>query len=110
MILSIILFPDDSFVNIVAISFTALILTELANIILEIEKYHWAMVVSQILSVISYLVSMVILQSYFDLDYIMTGWFLAKVLVIFLASFGPICIGTVLKRRIDPEEHQKLNR
>lgn len=46
MLLSIILFPDDSFINIVAITFTALILTELANILLEIETYHWAMLVS----------------------------------------------------------------
>jgi hypothetical protein len=40
----------------------------------------------------------------------MTGMFLGRVLVIFIASFGPIFIGTVIKRRIDPEEHQKLHR
>jgi phospholipid-translocating ATPase len=47
MLLAILLFMDSNFVNIIAITFTALVLTEWLNIATEIEKWHVFMVISE---------------------------------------------------------------
>lgn len=64
MLVAIFLF-EDSFLNIVSITFTTLILTELLNVAFEIHKWHWLMLVSQIVTLAIYILSMALLTSYF---------------------------------------------
>lgn len=59
---------DSSMYNIVSITFTVLILTELLNVAFEIHTWHWMMIVSEVLTLILYFVSMVILKSYFGIS------------------------------------------
>jgi hypothetical protein len=56
---------EESFLNIVSITFTTLIFTELLNVAFEIHTWHYLMVLSEVVTVIIYILSMVILQSYF---------------------------------------------
>lgn len=64
MILSIYLF-QERFVNVVAITFTSLILSELLNVAIEIQKWKKIMILSELFSVLCYFTSMALLKSYF---------------------------------------------
>eukprot|EP01126_Amoeba_proteus_P066858 TRINITY_DN9759_c0_g2_i10.p1 TRINITY_DN9759_c0_g2~~TRINITY_DN9759_c0_g2_i10.p1 ORF type:complete len:863 (-),score=158.12 TRINITY_DN9759_c0_g2_i10:45-2633(-) len=107
MLVAIFLF-DSSLYNIVSITFTVLIFTELINVAFEIHTWHWMMIVSEILTLILYLVSMVILKSYFDMSFILTWSFLGKVSAITAVTALPIGIGKFMKRRCDPPAYLKL--
>lgn len=56
---------EDEFIHIVAISFTALILTELLMVALTVRKWHWLMVLAEVGSLGLYIASMLILKEYF---------------------------------------------
>lgn len=64
MILSIWLF-ENQFVNIVSISFTALVLNELLMVALEINTWHRLMILSEVATLFIYVGSMVFLPTYF---------------------------------------------
>lgn len=101
MLLSIFLF-DHSFLRIISITFTALLLTELLMVALEIHRWRfpmliaqvpphfsWAMFsapscadaksVSQVLSLVAYAIAILLLPSYFDVGFIFSGPFWIKV-------------------------------
>ena len=56
---------DTEFTHAVSISFTSLILTELIMVALTIRTWHWAMLLSEALSVAIYVVTLLIFQDYF---------------------------------------------
>lgn len=56
---------ESEFVHVVAISFTALILTELLMVALTIRTWHWLMVVAEFLSLGCYVASLAFLNEYF---------------------------------------------
>lgn len=56
---------ESEFLHVVAISFTALILTELLMVALTIRTWHWLMVVAEFLSLGCYLASLAFLNEYF---------------------------------------------
>jgi phospholipid-translocating ATPase len=64
MILAIILF-ERNFSNIVSITFTSLILCELLNVALEVHQWHGYMIGAQLLSIVIYIASLFVLDSYF---------------------------------------------
>ncbi|PKY42453.1 phospholipid-translocating P-type ATPase [Rhizophagus irregularis] len=107
MIMSIVLFEDE-FINIVSISFTALILNELLMVALEINTWHRLMVLSEIITLAIYIVSMIFLPTYFDLTFILTETFVWKVLVITAISSLPLYIVKFLRRRYSPPSYLKL--
>jgi len=108
MILAIALF-EDNFLNIVAISFTSLILVELLNVALEINKWHILMVVSEIVSILMYIASMFLLRSYFDVTFIFTSAFAWKVAVITSVSCLPPAMFTFAYRKYSPPAHSKVS-
>lgn len=55
---------ESEFVHIVAISFTSLILTELLMVALTIQTWHWLMIVAELLSLASYIASLVFLHEF----------------------------------------------
>jgi len=109
MLLSIFLF-DDSFLRIISITFTSLLLTELLMVALEIQKWKLLMIVSQILSLAAYVLSFFLLPTYFDVGYIFSGSFWLKVTVITLVSCLPVTIGKWLQRRCSPPAYLKIAR
>uniref|UniRef100_G1U7K1 Phospholipid-transporting ATPase n=1 Tax=Oryctolagus cuniculus TaxID=9986 RepID=G1U7K1_RABIT len=56
---------ESEFVHVVAISFTALILTELLMVALTVRTWHWLMVVAELLSLGCYVASLAFLNEYF---------------------------------------------
>lgn len=99
---------EESFLNIVSITFTTLIFTELLNVAFEIHTWHYLMVLSEVISLFIYILSMVVLQSYFDITFITTWAFIWKVLVITLLSCLPVYLTKFIKRKLDPPAYSKL--
>lgn len=58
---------DDEFIHIVAISFTALILTELIMVALTVRKWHYIIFLAELVSLGLYLASLLLLSGYFGL-------------------------------------------
>ncbi|TRY88260.1 hypothetical protein DNTS_022639 [Danionella cerebrum] len=111
---------DQEFVHVVAISFTALILTELLMVALTIRTWHWLMVLAQLISLGCYLASLAFLNEYFgigrvtlgaflDLTFITTWVFVWKVCLITLVSCLPLYIIKYLKRKFSPPSYSKLS-
>ncbi|KYR01728.1 hypothetical protein DLAC_01739 [Tieghemostelium lacteum] len=108
MLLSIILF-ESSLNNIVSITFTSLILCELLNVATEIHTWHKAMIISLIVTLLSYLITMMIPQvTAFELSFILSWEFIWKVFVITLVSCLPLYVIRFISRKIDPPSYSKL--
>ncbi|KAA1475730.1 phospholipid-translocating P-type ATPase [Dentipellis sp. KUC8613] len=107
MILSLVLFENE-FLNIVAISFTSLILNELIMVALEVTIWHIYMVISEIVTLLIYAVSIVFLPEYFDLGFVMSPRFVWKVAVIVAISALPLYIIKLIKSRVAPAASSKL--
>ncbi|XP_066208424.1 probable phospholipid-transporting ATPase IIB isoform X3 [Saccopteryx leptura] len=99
---------ESEFVHVVAISFTALILTELLMVALTIRTWHWLMVVAQFLSLGCYVASLAFLNEYFDIAFITTVTFVWKVSAITVVSCLPLYILKYLKRKLSPPSYSKL--
>ena len=56
---------ESEFVHVVAISFTALVLTELLMVALTVRTWHWLTVVAELLSLGCYVASLAFLNEYF---------------------------------------------
>ncbi|XP_061110932.1 probable phospholipid-transporting ATPase IIB isoform X2 [Conger conger] len=99
---------ESEFVHVVAISFTALIITELLMVALTVRTWHWLMVFGEFLSLACYLASLAFLTEYFDPSFITTKEFLWKVSAITLVSCLPLYIIKYLKRKLSPSSYSKL--
>ncbi|XP_070575156.1 probable phospholipid-transporting ATPase IIB isoform X2 [Ptychodera flava] len=99
---------EDEFIHIVAISFTALILTELLMVALTIRTWHWLMIAAEFLSLVIYIASLFIFKDYFDPAFFLTWTFVWKVVVITLISCVPLYILKYLRRRFSPPSYSKL--
>ncbi|KAK0077437.1 hypothetical protein PV325_003959 [Microctonus aethiopoides] len=100
---------EDEFIHIVAISFSALVLTELIMVALTIRTWHHIMVFAELISLALYLLSLFVLRDYFDADFITTTDFLWKVLVITLISCLPLYILKFLRKKFSPPSYTKLS-
>ncbi|KAH9914070.1 aminophospholipid-transporting P-type ATPase [Epithele typhae] len=107
MIMSLVLFENE-FLNIVSISFTALILNELIMVALEITTWHIYMALSIIVTLVIYAVSMAFLQEYFDLAFVFSTRFVWKVAVIVAISAFPLYIIKFIRSRVAPAASSKL--
>ncbi|CAD6899230.1 unnamed protein product [Tilletia controversa] len=107
MILSLLLFENE-FLNIVSISFTALVLNELIMVALEITTWHIYMFVSEIATLFFYCISIAFLPEFFDLNFVLTTRFLWKTVVIVAVSSFPLYILREVKARLSPPSYSKL--
>jgi phospholipid-translocating ATPase len=107
MIISLVLFENE-FLNIVAISFTALILNELIMVALEITIWRVYMIISEVVTLCIYAFSMAFLPEYFDLSFVFSVRFGWKVAVIVGISALPLWIIKMIKSRVAPEATTKL--
>ncbi|KIJ34965.1 hypothetical protein M422DRAFT_181491 [Sphaerobolus stellatus SS14] len=107
MIMSLLLFENE-FLNIVAISFTALILNELIMVALEITTWHIYMILAEIATFFLYAISMVFLPEYFDLTFVLSVRFAWKVAVIVAFSSLPLYIIKLIQSRVAPAASSKL--
>ncbi|TIA92065.1 hypothetical protein E3P81_01659 [Wallemia ichthyophaga] len=113
MIMTLVLFENE-FLNIVAISFTSLIVNELIMVALEITTWHHYMVIAEIVTLIIYILSMVLLPEYFgmslaDLSFVFSFRFVWKVAVIVAVSSLPLYAYKAFKSRFAPANYAKLS-
>ncbi|KAI7690094.1 putative phospholipid-transporting ATPase IIB [Sarcoptes scabiei] len=104
---SILLFNDE-FIHVVAITFTAVILTELLMLALTVRTWHWLMIVAELTSFSSYLLTLILAPQFFDEKFIQSRDFLWKVTLMTLISCLPLYLLKFLHRKIAPPSHQKL--
>ncbi|CAH1109702.1 unnamed protein product [Psylliodes chrysocephalus] len=100
---------EDEFIHIVAISFTSLILTELIMVALNIRTWHYLMVLAELFSLGLYALSLVVLNDYFDSEFIRTKDFFWKVVIITLISCLPLYILKFLRKKFSPPSYSKLS-
>jgi len=108
MIMSLLLFENE-FLNIVAISFTALVFNELIMVALEITTWHIYMVIAEIVTLFFYVISMTFLPEYFDLSFVISTRFAWKVALIVAVSSLPLYIIKVVRSRLNPATFTKLS-
>jgi phospholipid-translocating ATPase len=107
MILSLLLFENE-FLNIVSISFTALVVNELIMVALEITTWHVYMILSEIVTLFFYFVSIVFLPEFFDLGFVLSYRFLWKTAVIVAVSSLPLYVWREVRNRLAPPSYSKL--
>ncbi|KAI1722526.1 aph-1 protein [Ditylenchus destructor] len=93
---------DSDFIHVVSISFSALIITELIMVAMTVHTWHWAMLVAQILSLSLYGASLLILDKYFDRQFVLSWVFVTKTTAITLVSCVPLYVIKFLRRRFSP--------
>jgi phospholipid-translocating ATPase len=111
MVFSVYVLWDDEYfttLHLSAISFSALILTELLMVAVEVHVWHWMMVAAQTCSIAFYLASIVVLQDTFDHALMLQWNFIGRVLAVTLVSCLPVTIGKWLKRKIAPAPYSKI--
>jgi phospholipid-translocating ATPase len=108
MFLALLLFEDE-FIHVVAISFTALILTELTMVALTIRTWHPLMPLAELASILIYILSLVVLKDYFDADFVKSVQFVWKTLLITGVSCLPLYFIKFLRKRFSPPSYQKLS-
>ncbi|CAE6437407.1 unnamed protein product [Rhizoctonia solani] len=107
MIMSLLLFENE-FLNIVAISFTALVLNELIMVALEITTWHLYMVIAEIVTLVFYAISIAFLPEYFDLSFVLSWRFAWKVTLIVCVSSVPLWLIKTVRSRVRPATYSKL--
>ena len=108
MLLGIVLFKD-SFVNIIIINFSALLLIEFLNLHTEIRKGDFLVYSCMVLSFMIYVASVWIFKEYFDLNSIGI-MFILKVIAITAVAWIPIHLIKWITEKINPSEASKINR
>jgi phospholipid-translocating ATPase len=107
MILGMLLFSDN-FINVVSITFTALILCELFNVVLSIKTWVKFMVYSLLGSALLYIISIFALTTYFDITFVLTIEFIWKVAFITAVACIPPALIQFAARKLNPGEHLKV--
>lgn len=106
MVMSLMMF-EQSFVRIVTITFTALILSEILNVLATIHHLNRYIFGSQVLTLLLYWLSLLLFRNYLDTSRIDSD-FLYKVALIVSASWLPIFLVRCIRKRIAPTEEDKI--
>ena len=94
---------DQSFVNIVTITFTTLICIEMLNILSEVTQIRRMMVISIILTLLIYIASIIIFRQYILVSYI-DGTFILKVCILTLVTWLPLQVFNKVMMKCDPTQ------
>ena len=97
-----------SFGSLVALSFTTLILNELAMVALEINTWNKAMLYSELVTLAIYIGSVPFLSEYFDMAYVSSLRFYWQCAVILTVSLLPIWAAKAINRRLRPPTYAKV--
>ena len=92
---------DQSFVNIVSITFTVLICIEMLNVLSEVTRIRWEMTISILLTIAIYIGSIALFRQYFQVSYI-DGPFLLKVTLLTLITWFPLEVFKKIMEKCDP--------
>jgi len=102
MVMSLLLF-EQSFVRIVTITFSSLIISEVLNVISTIHRMNRYIFGSLVLTLFIYWLSLILFRNYLDTSKIDDD-FLEKVGLIVCVSWLPIFIIRCIRKRLSPTE------
>ncbi|KAK0268996.1 putative aminophospholipid-translocase [Friedmanniomyces endolithicus] len=97
-----------AFRRMVMVSYTALILNEVLMVCSEITTWHPIMICSVLGTLGLYFGSFPFLGGYFDLAYLLELGFWWRVAAVTAASWGPVVVGKVIRRRVRPPSARKV--
>ena len=103
-----IVFKSTIFLNIVTVTFTGLIYLEILNVYMEINKYHWFMLVALGATFIVYTLCIVLMRNIFDTSQLEFLTFV-YILIMAIVAWAPFFITSKLKKCIFPKVVEKLN-
>lgn len=92
---------EDSFTQIVTITFTSLILIEILNVHTVLTRFNKIVFISQIITLIVYFFSIILLKDQIIVSAIDLT-FIRRVVTIVLVAWLPIQIINYLRRKLDP--------
>ena len=98
---------ENSFTNIVTITFSALIVIEMLNILSEVHLFKPAMIISIILTIVVYFFTIISFRTIIMTEYIDAAYML-KIAITCLVCWAPINIFNYVMGRIDPNQEQKI--
>ena len=98
---------NDSYVNIVTITFSALICIEILNVYTQINNYNMQMMLLQVCTAFTYFMSILLLKSYFETSYMDTVFFL-KVGVIAMITWAPIQVLYLTMEWVQPSDTNRV--
>ncbi|GME79971.1 unnamed protein product [Ambrosiozyma monospora] len=99
---------EEMFTGLVAISYTALILNELAMVAIEINKWNKTMLIVEVLTLACYIGSVPFLGDYFDLSYVGSVNFVWQTVVLLSVSLLPIWSAKAINRKLRPPNYAKV--
>ena len=98
----------EGFKKMIAVSFSSLIVNELAMVGLEIVTWHWVMAVTIVGTAVGYVASLPFLEDYFPLGYFLSVGFWWRFAIIVAGSVGPVWVGREVSKRVRPESYRKV--
>ena len=104
MMLGLLLF-DKSFLNIVTITFSALIVIELLNLLTELHKWYWGMIFSISLSLLVYFCTIYFFRSAINVTSITNISFVVKIAIITAITWAPTHFLKWLEKKIWPSDY-----
>jgi len=107
MLLAMMMF-QDRLMHVVAITFTALVMSELLNVASEIHRWHPLMIASEIVTVVVYGYSVLILRQFFNKDFIWSWDFVSRSFILTVTSWVPAHSWKLFQRWCRPTQHVKL--
>jgi len=102
------MFEENIFLNIVTVSFTALIYLEILNVYMEINKFHFFMIFALVGTFIVYTLTLFCLPSYLDV-YILDFITMMKILLLAFIAWVPFFVYNKIKKIFFPQTIEKLN-
>lgn len=99
--------PQD-FNKMVAISFSALVMNELVMVALEINTWNKVMVITEMSTLLLYIISVPFLGDYFDLKYMTKLMFLGATIFILAISVFPVWAAKAIHRKLNPPSYAKV--
>lgn len=99
--------PQD-FKKMVAISFSALVVNELIMVALEINTWNKVMIVTEISTLLLYIISVPFLGDYFDLTYMTKLMFFGASFFILAISVFPVWAAKAIHRKLNPPSYAKV--
>ena len=106
---SVFMFEENIFLNIVTVSYTALIYLEILNVYMEINKCHYFMAFALLSTLIVYTLTLVFIPEHLDIR-ILDFPTLIKILLLALIAWVPFFAYNKIKKIFFPQTIEKLNR
>ena len=106
---SLLVFKNTIFLNIVTYTFTGLIYLEILNVYMEINKFHWFMIVALALTFTVYTLCIIFMRNIFDTS-AMDFLSLLYIFIMAAVAWAPFFITNKIKKWIFPKVVEKINK